>query len=209
MADRSRGSEKTLKVIKDYTLMLIWAVLLAGIIRGGIVEACHVPSGSMEPAMQIGDHFLVNKTAYGLKLPYTNLELLPMGLPERGDIAVFRYPEDKSQTFVKRIMALPGETVLVRGKDIYINHKKIKDPWGFFTGRALMRKDFGPFKVPDGHFFMMGDNRDNSYDSRFWAQGKGMCVPLCDIKGKAFFRYFAFKGDSYAIRWERMPGIVK
>ncbi|MCF8048833.1 MAG: signal peptidase I, partial [Desulfarculaceae bacterium] len=164
---------------------LLWALVLSAVLRAGVVQASWVPSGSMEPTLLPGDHMLVNKLCYDIKLPFTEVVLLPVGDPQRGDVVVFANPAGHGSDFVKRIVGLPGETVQMRGKVLYIDGKPLVQDWGRYAPRSHMGEHFGPVKVPPGSYFMMGDNRDNSFDSRFWNQGRGGFVPREEIVGRA------------------------
>jgi len=212
--ERRKKRAKPKPAWREYLEAVIWAVVLALIIRTWGVQAFKIPSGSMEPTLLIGDHLLVSKSAYGIKLPFSERVVVPIGDPQRGDVIVFRFPEDPSKDFIKRVMGLPGETVEVRDKAVFINGKQIEDPWGHYTERVSLtgviqpRDNFGPVKVPPGHYFVMGDNRDHSYDSRFWFGGKGGFVPRRDILGRAFIIYWSWKGDSFGVRWNRIGKII-
>lgn len=210
---RSREKKKK-SVFRDYLEALLWAVLLALVIRTWGVQAFKIPSGSMKPTLLIGDHLLVSKSAYGIKMPFTGAVLIPTGDPQRGDIVVFLFPEDRSKDFIKRIVGLPGETVEVRNKLVYVNGKRLPDPHAHFADRIILpsgvqpRDNFGPVKVPPDHYFVMGDNRDESYDSRFWFGGKGGFVPRQDILGKAFIIYWSWKDQGFGVRWDRIGKVL-
>ncbi|MEJ5359927.1 MAG: signal peptidase I [Desulfobacterales bacterium] len=186
------------------------AVLIALFIRTFVVQAFKIPSGSMKPTLQIGDHILVNKFAYGVKIPYLNTVLLPVGSPERGDIVVFKYPLDPRKDFIKRVIGIPGDVVEIRDKVVYVNHQRLNHDVGVFTDPHIMpgtlrpRDNLGPVKVPAGHLFVMGDNRDESFDSRFWG-----FVPLRDVSGKAFIIYWSWDSDGFRIRWGRLASLLR
>lgn len=212
----SRKAEKKKKPAwREYLEAIIWAVVLALVIRTWGVQAFKIPSGSMIPTLLIGDHLLVSKSSYGIKFPFSGRAVIPVSSPERGDIVVFRFPEDKDKDFIKRIVALPGETVQVKNKQVFINGKKLDDPWGHYTDRIILpqvvqpRDNFGPVKVPPDHYFVMGDNRDQSYDSRFWFQGRGGYVPRKDILGRAFIIYWSWKDKAFGVRWTRLGDILR
>jgi signal peptidase I len=195
-------------VVREYGQALLVALLLALFIRAFIVQAFKIPSGSMLETLQIGDHILVNKFAYGVRLPILGWEILPVGKPKRGDVVVFVYPEDPHKDFIKRVVAVEGDVVEVREKVLYVNGERVDDPHAQFAegrnGRYLSPRDnFGPFTVPRGHVFVMGDNRDRSYDSRFWGP-----VAIDRIKGKAFLIYWSWDGDDRWVRWERIGELV-
>jgi len=195
--------------IREYAEAIIIAILIAAFIRTFVVQAFKIPSGSMKPTLEIGDHILVNKFSYGVKLPYLRNTIIPVGQPQRGDIAVFIYPEDKSKDFIKRVIAVGGDTVEIRDKKLYVNGEAVDDPHGVHVEdviypRAIQRRDnFGPVKVPEGTLFVMGDNRDQSYDSRFWG-----FVKLEDVIGKAFIIYFSWDSENGGVRWGRIGKLL-
>lgn len=189
---------------------IVIAVILALFIRTFIVQAFKIPSGSMQPTLAIGDHILVNKFIYGVKLPFTGATLIPFKDPARGDIIVFRYPEDPDKDFIKRLVALPGDTVEIKNKRVYVNHVPVTDDVGVhsdphvISGRINPRDNFGPVTVPEGSYFVLGDNRDNSYDSRFWGFVKNRAV-----LGKAFIIYWSWDKTRFGVRWGRIGDLLK
>ncbi|MCA1989854.1 MAG: signal peptidase I [Desulfarculus sp.] len=211
----SREDAKPRSVFREYFEALLWAVILALVIRTFAVQAFKIPSGSMKPTLLVGDHLLVSKSSYGIKLPFSDRVIIPLGQPERGDIVVFRFPEDRDKGFIKRVRALPGETVEVRNKQVYINGKPLDDPWGHYSDRVILppgvqpRDNFGPITVPAGQYFVMGDNRDQSYDSRFWFGGRGGLVPIQDILGRAIVIYWSWEDDTFGVRWSRLGHLIK
>jgi len=211
---RERKERKPKPAWREWLEAIAWAVALALIIRTWGVQAFKIPSGSMKPTLLIGDHLLVSKSAYGVKIPFLERVIIPVGDPQRGDIIVFRFPEDRNKDFIKRIIGLPGETVEVRNKAVFINGRRLHDPWGHYTDRIILppgvqpRDNFGPVKVPPDHYFVMGDNRDQSYDSRFWFGGRGGFVPRRDILGKAFIIYWSWKDRGFGVRWNRIGMII-
>ncbi|MBI3757122.1 MAG: signal peptidase I [Deltaproteobacteria bacterium] len=195
-------------VAREYTEALLVALVLAFFIRSFIVQAFKIPSGSMIPTLQIGDHILVNKFLYGLRLPYPfEKMLLEWKQPNRGDVIVFIYPKDRTKDFIKRVVGAPGDTVEIRHKQVFINGVKMDDPHAHFAddGREIsgLRDNFGPVTVPPHQLFMMGDNRDSSHDSRFWG-----FVDLDDVKGKAFLIYWSWDGQDRWVRWERLGSLI-
>jgi signal peptidase I len=189
---------------------IVIAILLALFIRTFVVQAFKIPSGSMKPTLQIGDHILVNKFIYGVRLPFVGTRIIPVSEPEHGDIIVFRYPEDPDKDFIKRVIAIPGDTVEIRNKKIYVNHQPIVADVGVFTDSRILGGDINPrdnlniLTVPSDGYFVMGDNRDNSYDSRFWG-----FVERKAIKGKAFIIYWSWDSDDFGVRWKRIGSILK
>ena len=167
------------------------AIFVALLVRSSVVEAFWVPSGSMLPTIQIGDHLFVNKLAYGFKVPFLGYEVARWGRVERGEIIVFLSPQknnhsDKRIDLIKRVVAVGGDTVEIRAKEVFVNGEKVDDTHAHFTDKRYSsmpnRDDFGPVKVPDGKLFMLGDNRDHSHDSRLWG-----FADEDDVKGKATF----------------------
>lgn len=189
---------------------IVIAVLLALFIRTFVVQAFKIPSGSMKPTLQIGDHILVNKFIYGVRLPFIGTLIIPVSDPERGDIVVFRYPEDPDKDFIKRVVGIPGDTVEIRDKKILVNGEPLTADVGVFTdGRILdgdinPRDNLPPLTVPPDSYFVMGDNRDNSYDSRFWGY-----VDRKSIKGEAFIIYWSWDSEDFGVRWGRIGSILK
>ena len=197
-------------VVQEYVEAIAIALLLALFIRTFVVQAFKIPSGSMIPTLLVGDHILVNKFLYGIRIPYLNKYLIRFSEPERGDVIVFIFPNDRSKDFIKRVIGLEGEKVQIIDRKIYINDKQIEDKYGKFyktyAGRA--RDNLGPKIVPKGHLFVMGDNRNNSEDSRAWG-----FVPEDDVRGKAFIIYYSRdknkRGTFFSkIRWSRFGDII-
>jgi signal peptidase I len=188
-------------IIRDIFIALVLAVF----IRTFAVQAYKIPSGSMIPTLLVGDYILVNRLAYGLRIPYYKY-IFRWGEVKRGDVIVFVFPEDPSKDFIKRVIALPGETIEIKRKKIYIDGREIEDKWGFFSDNYFgsPRDDFGPFQVPPEHVFVMGDNRDESNDSRFWGP-----VNIQNIKGKAFVIYFSWDSYEKSVRFSRVFTLIK
>jgi signal peptidase I len=204
--DRSAARRKS--VVREYGEALFVALLLALFIRSFVVQAFKIPSGSMIPTLVIGDHILVNKFVYGVHLPYFGTSIIPVGTPHRGDVVVFVYPQDEEKDFIKRVVGVAGDTIEVREKRLYVNGEAVPDPYAHFAegedGRTMAPRDnFGPFQVPAGYIFVMGDNRDRSYDSRFWGP-----VALDKVKGKAFLIYWSWEGLGRWVRWERIGHLI-
>jgi signal peptidase I len=191
--------------IKEYAEAIVIAILIAVFIRTFIVQAFKIPSGSMKPTLEIGDHILVNKLSYGVKIPYLRKTMIPTGEPKRGDIAVFIYPVDKSKDFIKRVIGVGGDVVEIRNKKVFVNDTVVNDAYAVHNEEVIFpksiqpRDNFGPVKVPEGTIFVMGDNRDQSYDSRFWG-----FVRLEDVIGKAFIIYWSWDSDDFSPRWSRI-----
>ena len=196
-------------IVKEYAEAIIIAILIALFIRTFVVQAFKIPSGSMKPTLVVGDHILVNKFAYGVKIPFIRKTLIPVGEPKQGDIIVFIYPEDRSKDFIKRVIAVGGDTIQIKNKQIYVNGTIYKDSVGVYLDNRIIpgsmqpRDNFGPVKVPPGNLFVMGDNRDQSYDSRFWG-----FVGLKDVMGKAFIIYWSWDGEGHSVRWGRIANML-
>ena len=197
-------------VIKEYAKAIFIAILIALFIRTFIVQAFKIPSGSMLPTLQVGDWLLVNKFIYGVKIPALRSTAIPIKNPDRGDIVVFIYPMDRSIDFIKRVIGVAGDIIEIKDKKIFINGSPLDDPYGVFTDNLVIppsvqpRDNFGPVTVPDGHIFVMGDNRDSSYDSRFWG-----FVNCRDVLGKAFIIYWSWNRDEHSVRWNRLAKILR
>jgi signal peptidase I len=195
--------------LQEYIEAIILAILIAFFIRTFVIQAYKIPSGSMKPTLLIGDHILVSKFNYGIKLPWIRSTLIPVGAPKRGDIVVFIYPEDRSKDFIKRLIGLPGDTIEIRDKKILLNGLPWSDTHGVYVDNTVIpgsvqpRDNFGPVKVPEGALFVMGDNRDESYDSRFWG-----FVPMKEVLGKALIIYWSWNHDDHDVRWKRIGSIL-
>jgi signal peptidase I len=195
---------KKKSTIREYAEAAAIAVLLALFIRTFVVQAFKIPSGSMRPTLIEGDHILVNKFIFGVKIPLLRNTIIPIKAPNRGDIIVFIFPKDKSKDFIKRVIGLPGEEIEVTGRKIYIDGSLFNDKYGHYEnpgeswGNPAGNCPFCTVTVPDGHYFVMGDNRENSQDSRYWG-----FVPSESIKGKAFIIYWSGRN------WERLLDLIK
>jgi signal peptidase I len=157
----------------------------------------------------VGDHILVNKFIYGVKIPFLRKTIIPVTEPKQGDIVVFIYPMDRSKDFIKRTIAVAGDVVEIRNKQIFINGVPYNDGYGIYTDDLMIprsmqpRDNFGPVTVPENSIFVMGDNRDQSFDSRFWG-----FVKLEDVLGKAFIIYWSWNGSTHSIRWNRLASVL-
>lgn len=184
---------KKKSVFREYAEAAAIAIILALFIRTFVIQAFKIPSGSMIPTLLVGDHILVNKFIYGIKLPFVNKTMIPIRTPQRDDVIVFIYPQDESKDFIKRVIGLPGEILKMVDRKIYINGKPYDDEYGVFKesqGQRMLtpaKSNFGPVSIPEGHLFVMGDNRDNSHDSRFWG-----FVPIESVRGKALIIYWSW-----------------
>jgi signal peptidase I len=196
-------------IFREYAEAILVAVVLALFIRTFVVQAFKIPSGSMKPTLLVGDHILVNKFIYGVKLPFLNTTLIRLTDPKRGDIVVFKFPEDPKKDFIKRVIGIPGDVLEIRNKKVYLNRKPMVDPYGTYLdphvipGSARPRDNFGPVTVPPRSLFVMGDNRDHSYDSRFWK-----FVDRSEVKGKAFIIYWSWNKRNSGVRWRRLGDLI-
>jgi signal peptidase I len=199
--------------LRDWTEALIVAAVLALIIRTFFVQAFKIPSGSMENTLLIGDHLLVNKFIYGTQLPFSNDPILAFCEPERGDIIVFEFPEDKDKSyfkrrdFIKRVVGLPGDTVEIRNKNVFVNGERYITPEAVYKDGNLTkgpRDNMLAVTVPQDRYFVMGDNRDRSYDSRFWR-----FVDRSAIKGLAFIKYWSWDSENFMPRWSRIGRLIE
>lgn len=206
VAPRVKNKQKS--VAREYAEALIVALVLALFIRSFIVQAFKIPSGSMLPTLQIGDHILVNKFLYGIRLPYPfERVVVQWGQPHQGDVIVFVYPKDRTKDFIKRVVAVEGDTVEIRRKQVYVNGVKFELSQAAYADgdREIhgFRDNYGPATIPPNKLFVMGDNRDRSHDSRFWG-----FVNLDDVKGKAFLIYWSWDGEDRWVRWERIGSLI-
>lgn len=200
----------TRHLIWEYSKAIITALVLALFIRAYFVQAFKIPSGSMIPTLLIGDHILVSKFIYGTKIPFSDKRILVFKKPKKGDIIVFQYPEDPERDFIKRVIAVEGDVIESRDKVIYVNGEPVKEPFIQHTDNSLKpgglepRDNFGPYIVPKDKHFMMGDNRDQSYDSRFWGY-----VDMKYIRGEALVIYWSWDSTKTLPRIGRMGHLVK
>jgi signal peptidase I len=209
-AMRAKARAKT--TLREYTEALVLAIILTVVIRGLVIQAFRIPTGSMEDTLLVGDFLFVNKMVYGseIDLGFSGNRLFyyrfpAIRQPRVGDVIVFRYPDDPSRDFIKRCVAVGGQTVEIRDKVLYVDGHPREEPFAVHKDpRTLPRElgprdNFGPFVVPQDHLFMMGDNRDNSQDSRFWG-----ALPVNLVKGKAMFLYWSWDPDRRLPRVSRL-----
>ncbi|MBI2216664.1 MAG: signal peptidase I [Candidatus Rokubacteria bacterium] len=195
-------------LLREYAEAIAIAVLLALVIRTLVVQAFTIPSGSMMDTLLVGDYILVNKFLYGAEIPLTDLRLPGLRDPARGDIIVFKYPQDEKRDFIKRIVGMPGDQVVIRGHQVFVNGTRLIEPYVKADASLPASAQPGycgyaygcePTKVPADSYFVMGDNRDNSQDSRYWG-----FVKRDKIKGKSFLIYWSWDGDRHWLRWWRL-----
>ncbi|MFQ5899335.1 MAG: signal peptidase I [Candidatus Methylomirabilia bacterium] len=222
------GKKKKKSYVREYAEAILMAVVLALVIRTFVVQAFTIPSGSMMDTLQVGDYILVNKFIYGAEIPFTRWALPGLHPPKRGDIVVFKYPLDERRDFIKRIIARAGDRLVIRDGQVLINGQPISEDYvqtrdwrpalpPYVTNRnssepclaqaaaAAQRypHQFGPITIPEGHYFVMGDNRNNSQDSRYWG-----CLKRKHIRGKAFMIYWSWNGEDRWPRWGRLGKII-
>ena len=238
MAKKKRTNKSK---FREYTEAIVIAVVLALVIRAFVVQAFKIPSGSMIPTLQIGDHILVNKFLYGTKIPLTDSRLLIFRPPRRGDIIVFSFPKNKEieectgflknvskrfgnafssgnpfylfkdecRDFIKRVVGVGGDKIEIKNKLVFVNDLPLSEEYTIHKDSSIdssQRDNFGPFTVPRNTFFVMGDNRDQSYDSRFWG-----IVDMQEIKGKAFIMYWSWNSNGSLfskVRWNRIGKLL-
>ena len=204
---------------REYTESIIIAVILALFIRTWVVQAFKIPTGSMENNLLVGDHLLVDKFAFSPTLSDFERTFLPISHIKRGDVIVFKYPVEPDRDFIKRVIGLPGDRLELHRKRVYINGEPLEDPWAqHLTPPSVdgppqlgnKSEEYGPVTVPTDQYFMMGDNRDNSEDSRYWG-----FMPKSYVKGKALFIYFSIaEGQPLSslftsARWSRILNRVR
>ena len=200
---------KRKSTLREYTEAIVVALLLALFIRTFVVQAFKIPSGSMLDTLLIGDHILVNKFIYGIKNPFTGETWIPIEEPERKDIVVFEYPLNPSQDYIKRVIGVAGDRIEIKDKKVFVNGEPQNEPYTIYSDNRIIpanvqpRDNMDPLTVPPHSLFVMGDNRDNSYDSRFWH-----FVDLKAVKGKAFILYWSWDKDKFRVRWDRIGKLV-
>jgi signal peptidase I len=197
-------------LVREYGEAIVIAILLALVIRTLVVQAFTIPSGSMMDTLLVGDYILVNKFLYGPEVPFTDLRMPGLRRPDRGDIIVFKYPQDEKRDFIKRIVGVPGDQILIRGHQVFVNGRLLDEPYvkpGVVPHAAAGYCGYAygcePTPVPSDNYFVMGDNRDNSQDSRYWG-----FVRRDKIKGKAFLIYWSWDSDRHWLRWWRLGKYV-
>ncbi len=227
------AKERLLKepVLVEYARSLFPVILAVLVLRSFLVEPFRIPSNSMMPTLLTGDFILVNKFSYGVRLPVLNSKIIDVGEPKRGDVMVFRYPKDPSIDYIKRVIGLPGDKVAYYNKQLFVNGEPVKqEAKGTYIGvgsgvpmsGAKVRLEHlsdvdheiliderrgtmeGEFIVPEGQYFVMGDNRDNSNDSRYWG-----FVPEENLVGKAFMIWMNWDSKASGIAWDRLGSSIK
>ncbi|MEA2084957.1 MAG: signal peptidase I [Thermodesulfobacteriota bacterium] len=204
MSSNQQESQR-ISTLRESIEAIFIALIVALFIRTFVVQAFKIPSGSMIPTLLIGDHILVSKFVYGIKNPITRNTLIAIGEPQRNDVIVFKYPVNPKQDFIKRVIGVAGDRIEIRDKHVYVNGKlfEVKNAIHLdsriISGDLQPRDNLGPIIVPENSVFVMGDNRDNSHDSRFWK-----FVDLDEVKGKAFILYWSWNREDFSVRWDRI-----
>ena len=219
--EQKNNSLRKKSIFREYVEAALIAILLALIIRTFVVQAFKIPSGSMEPTLLIGDHILVNKFIYGIKVPFTDHYIFQLSKPKRGDVVVFKWPKNEEKDFIKRVIGISGDKIEIKNDVLYVNDEKImtqyigihKDKYinslnkyleffgeskHYIADEYSKHERFGPVIVPENSIFVMGDNRDNSHDSRYWG-----FVSLPKIKGKAMIIYWSWPN------WKRFAHLIR
>ncbi len=206
----SIDEKKKKRVVREYVEAILIALVLALFIRTFVVQAFKIPSESMVPTLLVGDHILVSKFIYGIKNPFNGHTWVPISKPERRDVIVFKYPNNPKLDFIKRVIGIAGDKIEVVNKKLYVNDKPFNvknavhlDKDNIYPREMTPRDNFGPITVPTDSLFVMGDNRDNSHDSRFWK-----FVKLDAVKGEAFIFYWSWDSDDFSVRWGRIGNII-
>ncbi|MBP9011833.1 MAG: signal peptidase I [Syntrophaceae bacterium] len=212
---KTTTGDKTKPRVQEYIEVIIIAILIAVVIRAFVVQAYKIPSQSMVPTLLVGDHLLVCKFLYGVKIPVLRRTIIPVGQPKRGDIVVFQYPMDRSKDYIKRVIGVEGDKIEIKNKQLFINdrlypddHAVHSDP-NFYPAVVQPRDNYGPVVVPERALFVMGDNRDASYDSRYWG-----FVEQKDLEGKALIIYWSWNSENAKnllekVRWTRLGTIIR
>jgi signal peptidase I len=204
MARRKPERSRRKSVLREYLEIIVVAVTLALFVRAFFIQAFRIPSESMEDTLLVGDFLFANKLLYGPRIPFTDKHLPAIRDPRPGDIVIFLPPGEDRQPWIKRCVAVAGQTVELRGTTLYVDGVPQHEPYAkYIRGRGVYRH-FGPFRVPEGHIFLMGDNRDNSDDSRIWGP-----LPRDRVLAKAMFLYFSWDPRRHRIRFSRIGDIVR
>ncbi len=203
MATKSRS------ILREYVEAAVWALALTMFLRAFVIQAFRIPSESMRDTLLVGDFLFVNKFEYGPKIPFTHIRLPGLRAPRRGDVIVFQFPQDPTKDFIKRCVATGGETLEVRNKQVYVDGKPLRESYAIHSDPSVRpagydyRDYFGPVTVAKGQMFMMGDNRDNSNDSRYSGTLK-----MDLVRGHAMFIYWSWDPDRHWPRWNRIFQVI-
>ena len=204
------AENKARSIVREYVEAGLWAVALTFVLRAFVIQAFRIPSESMVPTLLKGDFLFVNKFEFGPKIPFTHIRLPGIRPPHRGDVIVFQYPRNPHQDFIKRCIATGGQTIEVHNKLVVVDGDTLNEPYAIrsdpntLPGGYNPRDNFGPFTLPAGELFMMGDNRDNSNDSRFWGP-----VQMGLVRGRAMFLYWSWDPDKHWPRFHRILTAIR
>lgn len=225
-AKKRTSDEKPNRII-EYSRSFFPVFFIVLLLRSFLVEPFRIPSGSLEPTLLVGDFVAVNKFIYGLRIPVWEKKVIPIATPKKGDVAVFRWPPDPSYDYIKRVIGVPGDKVSYHNKVLTINGKKANQTFVAYTVDESSGKPVSKYKenlngtvhdvfirtdvpavdfdivVPEGNYFMMGDNRDDSADSRFWG-----FVPDSNLRGKAFLVWMSWNGKTDSVRWSKIGRLI-
>jgi signal peptidase I len=190
--------------LHEYVEVIVTALVLALIVRALIIQSYHIPSESMEDTLLKGDFLFANKFIYGAKVPFVDVWLPKVRDAKPGDVVIFKFPGDRKTDYIKRCVAVAGQTVELKGTHLYIDGVEKQEPYAKYLYGDAARRDFGPYLVPKGYIFCMGDNRDNSYDSRYWG-----ALDTKLLRGKALFLYFSLDYRKHWIRFSRIGDIIR
>jgi signal peptidase I len=200
------SSKKTQKksIVREYAEIIVLAVALALFVRTFFIQAFRIPSESMEDTLLVGDFLFANKFLYGAKMPFVDWRLPAIRDPQPGDIIIFKYPGDKKTDYIKRCVAVEGQTVELKHNVLYVDGDPVDEDYTKYVHSSNYPRQYASYTVPEDHVFMMGDNRDNSADSRAWGP-----LPKDLITGKAMFIYFSWNSDSHTVRFSRIGDIIR
>jgi len=203
-------TRKSRSIVREYVEAALWALTLTMFLRAFVIQAFRIPSESMRDTLLVGDFLFVNKFEYGPKIPFTHIRLPGLRSPRSGDVIVFQYPQDPTKDFIKRCVATGGQTIEIQKKEILLDGRKLAEPYVIHTDPSVRpagyddRDNFGPITVKPNQLFMMGDNRDNSNDSRYWGT-----LDMDLVKGRAMFLYWSWDGERNWPRWNRIFQLIR
>jgi len=195
--------------VREYVEAALWALVLTLFLRAFVIQAFRIPSESMLDTLLVGDFLFVNKFEYGPKLPFTHIRFPGIRKPKTGDVIVFQYPQDPSKDYIKRCIATGGQTLEIRDKKVFLDGRALVEPYVVHIDPTVRsagydyRDNYPRRTITPGELFMMGDNRDNSNDSRFWGT-----VAMDLVKGRAMFIYWSWDGERHWPRWSRLLRVI-
>lgn len=204
MAAARKSRKRTKSILREYAEIIIVAVVLALFVRTFFAQAFRIPSESMEDTLLVGDFLFANKLLYGAKIPFIDTRLPSIRNPHPGDIIIFKYPGDGKTPYIKRCVAVAGQTVELKNSTLYVDGVAQNESFTKYARGENLPRHYGPITVPEGHVFMMGDNRDNSSDSRVWG-----ALDMDLIMGKAMFIYFSWNPQKHMVRFSRIGDIIR